>query len=155
MALINGTSFGLFHNGNLLGHSTQSRFSLNVDLPDATSKDSLGFKEVIAGIRSGTISVAGLVDYSDTINFNQLASMVLTKEVNEWVFTQEAFEGITLTGKGYINNVEQVGDMENLVSYDLEITLINPFTVQDDSGDRYWNTADILWNNANFEWNNA
>ena len=155
MALINGTSFGLFHNGNLLGHSTQSRFSLNVDLPDATSKDSLGFKEVIAGIRSGSISVAGLVDYSDTINFDQLASMVLTKEVNEWVFTQEAFEGITLTGKGYINNVEQVGDMENLVSYDFEITLINPFTVQDDSGDRYWNTADILWNNANFEWNNA
>ncbi len=155
MALINGTSFGLFHNGNLLGHSTQSRFSLNVDLPDATSKDSLGFKEVIAGIRSGSISVAGLVDYSDTVNFDQLASMVLTKEVNEWVFTQEAFEGITLTGKGYINNVEQVGDMENLVSYDLEITLINPFTVQDDSGDRYWNTADILWNNANFEWNNA
>lgn len=155
MALINGTSFGLFHNGNLLGHSTQSRFSLNVDLPDATSKDSLGFKEVIAGIRSGSISVAGLVDYSDTINFDQLASMVLTKEVNEWVFTQEAFEGITLTGKWYINNVEQVGDMENLVSYDLEITLINPFTVQDDSGDRYWNTADILWNNANFEWNNA
>ena len=146
MALINGTSFGLFHNGNLLGHSTQSRFSLNVDLPDATSKDSLGFKEVIAGIRSGSISVAGLVDYSDTVNFDQLASMVLTKEVNEWVFTQEAFEGITLTGKGYINNVEQVGDMENLVSYDLEITLINPFTVQDDSGDRYWNTADILTN---------
>ena len=155
MGLINGTSFGVFHNGNLLGHSTQSRFSLNVDLPDATSKDSLGFNEVIAGIRSGTISVAGLVDYSDTVNFDQLASMILTKEINEWVFTQEAFEGITLTGKGYINNVEQVGDMENLVSYDLEITLINPFTVQDDSGDRYWNTADILWNNANFEWNNA
>ena len=155
MALINGTSFGLFHNGNLLGHSTQSRFSLNVDLPDATSKDSLGFKEVIAGIRSGSISGACLVDFCDTVNFDQLASMVLTKEVNEWVFTQEAFEGITLTGKGYINNVEQVGDMENLVSYDLEITLINPFTVQDDSGDRYWNTADILWNNANFEWNNA
>lgn len=155
MALINGTSFGLFHNGNLLGHSTQSRFSLNVDLPDATSKDSLGFKEVIAGIRSGTISVAGLVDYSDTVNFDQLASMVLTKEVNEWVFTQEAFEGLTLTGKGYINNVEQVGDMENLVSYDLEITLVNPFTIQDDSGDRYWNTTDVLWNNANFEWNNA
>tara|TARA_Y100000401_G_scaffold25751_1_gene18016 strand:+ start:4203 stop:4670 length:468 start_codon:yes stop_codon:yes gene_type:complete len=155
MALINGTSFGLFHNGNLLGHSTQSRFSLNVDLPDATSKDSLGFKEVIAGIRSGTISVAGLVDYSDTVNFDQLASMVLTKEINEWVFTQEAFEGLTLTGKGYINNVEQVGDMENLVSYDLEITLVNPFTIQDDSGDRYWNTTDVLWNNANFEWNNA
>ena len=155
MALINGTSFGLFHNGNLLGHSTQSRFSLNVDLPDATSKDSLGFKEVIAGIRSGTISVAGLVDYSDTVNFDQLASMVLTKAINEWVFTQEAFEGLTLTGKGYINNVEQVGDMENLVSYDLEITLVNPFTIQDDSGDRYWNTTDVLWNNANFEWNNA
>ena len=155
MALINGTSFGLFHNGNLLGHSTQSRFSLNVDLPDATSKDSLGFKEVIAGIRSGSISVAGLVDYSDTVNFDQLASMVLTKEINEWVFTQEAFEGLTLTGKGYINNVEQVGDMENLVSYDLEITLVNPFTIQDDSGDRYWNTTDVLWNNANFEWNNA
>ena len=62
MALINGTSFGLFHNGNILGHSTQTKFTLNVDLPEATTKDSAGFKEVIGGIRSGTISVAGLVD---------------------------------------------------------------------------------------------
>ena len=156
MALINGTSFGLFHNGNILGHSTQTKFTLNVDLPEATTKDSAGFKQVIAGIRSGTISVTGLVDYSDTVNFEQLADYVLTKTLNEWVFTQEAFDGLTLTGTGYVTNVEETADMEGAVAYDVEIQLSDIFSVQDDSGgNRYWNTTDVFWNNANFEWNLA
>jgi hypothetical protein len=156
MAYINGTSFGLFHNEILLGHSTSASFNLNVDLPKSTTKQSAGFQEVIAGVKSGTISVSGLIDYSDTFGFEEFSSMVLTRDLNKFVFTQEAFLGMTLTGTGYIVNVEAIAEAENVVSYDLEIQLTDFFSIQDDrSGHRYWNTTDVFWNNANFNWNLA
>jgi hypothetical protein len=122
MALINGTSFGLFHDGNILGHSTQTKFSLSVDLPESTTKESAGFKQVIAGVRSGTISVSGLTDYSDTLNFDILL------------------------------NVEETAESETAVTFDVEIQLTGLFSIQQEGADRYWNTTDVLWENANFEW---
>lgn len=151
MALINGTSFGLFHNSNLLGHSTQTKFSLNVDLPESTTKDSAGFKEVISGVRSGTISVSGLTDYSDALNFEQLADMVLTRQESEFIFDQPAF-GLILVGNGILLNVEETAEAENVVSFDVEIQLNGLFHIEEEGTERYWNTTDVLWENANFEW---
>lgn len=153
MPLINGTSFGLFNNGNIIGHSTQTTFNLTVDLPTSTTKSSAGFQEVIAGVRSGTISVEGLTDYSDVLGFEQLADFVLTRAEKEFVFTQSAFDGLTLSGNGFVQNVEEVADSENTVSYNIEIQLTNFFSITDDtSGDRFWNTTDVFWENANFNW---
>ncbi|MBN88369.1 hypothetical protein CMO95_02085 [Candidatus Woesearchaeota archaeon] len=152
MALINGTSFGLFHNGNILGHSTQTKFSLSVDLPESTTKESAGFQEVIAGVRSGTISVSALTNYSDNLNFEQLADMVLTRQENEFVFEQSAFEGLLLIGNAIIQNVEEIAETENVVSFDIELQLTGLFSIQQQGTDRYWNTTDVLWENANFEW---
>jgi hypothetical protein len=152
MALINGTSFGLFHDGNILGHSTQTKFSLSVDLPESTTKESAGFKQVIAGVRSGTISVSGLTDYSDTLNFEQLADMVLTRQQSEFVFEQSAFDGLLLIGNGILLNVEETAESETAVSFDVEIQLTGLFSIQQEGTDRYWNTTDVLWENANFEW---
>ena len=152
MALINGTSFCLFHDGNILGHSTQTKFSLSVDLPESTTKESAGFKQVIAGVRSGTISVSGLTDYSDTLNFEQLADMVLTRQQSEFVFEQSAFDGLLLIGNGILLNVEETAESETAVSFDVEIQLTGLFSIQQEGTDRYWNTTDVLWENANFEW---
>jgi|TARA_Y100000015_G_scaffold5119_1_gene4561 hypothetical protein len=152
MALINGTSFALFHNGNILGHSTETKFKLNVDLPESTTKASAGFQEVIAGVRSGTITASALTDYSDTLNFEQLADMVLTRQQSEFIFEQSAFEGLFLTGNGIIINVDEIAESENVVSFDVEIQLTGLFSLQDESSGRYWNTTDVFWENANFEW---
>ncbi len=152
MALINGTTFNLFYNGNALGHSSSSTFSLQVDLPESTTKSSAGFKEVIAGVRSGTISVSGFIDPSDTFGFDQLAEMILLQSEVGWIFEQSAFEGLQLSGNGYVTSVEQTGDLENPVAYDIEIKLSGVFSVDDEQEGRVWNTADVLWNNANFNW---
>jgi predicted secreted protein len=152
MALINGTTFNLFYNGNAVGHSNSSTFSINIDLPDATTKSSAGFQEVIAGVRSGTISVSGLVDPSDVFGFNELAEMILLQSEVGWVFEQSAFEGLQLTGNGYVKSVEQTGDLENPVAYDIEIQLSGIFAITNEQEGRVWNTADVIWNNANFNW---
>ena len=52
-----------------IGHTTSSSISYTLDTPDATSKDSGGYREIIAGVRSLDMSFDGFVTlflvYSD------------------------------------------------------------------------------------------
>ena len=113
----------------VLGHSTSTVISLNVDLPESTSKDSNGFREVIAGVRSGEIAVDGLVDYGDTLNFNELATMMLTKQKAEFYFEDSTSSLYIFNGEGYIESVEQIAEMENSVSYSVGISLTGLMTL--------------------------
>jgi hypothetical protein len=47
--VFNGTNLVLKIEGGTLGHTTSCSLSLSNDLPEATSKDSSGFQQVIAG----------------------------------------------------------------------------------------------------------
>ena len=107
----------------VLGHSTSTVISLNVDLPESTTKDSNGFKEVIAGVRSGEIAVDGLVDYSDTLNFEQLSTMMLTREKAEFYFQDSINSEIIYNGEGFVESVEQIAEVENSVSFSVGISL--------------------------------
>ena len=44
---------------NTIGHASSSSISFALDTPDATSKDSGGYREVIAGVRSLDFSFDG------------------------------------------------------------------------------------------------
>lgn len=112
-----------------LGHSTSTTINLNVDLPESTSKNSNGFREVIAGVKSGEIAVDGLVDYSDSVNFNELATMMLTNQKAEFYFQDSVSNRLIYNGEGFIESVEQVAEMENAVSYSLGINLTGLFIV--------------------------
>jgi hypothetical protein len=96
---------------------------LNVDLPESTTKDSNGFKEVIAGVRSGEIAVDGLVDYSDTLNFEQLSTMMLTRQKAEFYFQDSINSEIIYNGEGFVESVEQIAEVENSVSFSVGISL--------------------------------
>ena len=61
--VFNGTSLILKIEGTALGHTTSCSMTFNVDLPEATSKDSSGYQELITGVKSGEISFDGLVAY--------------------------------------------------------------------------------------------
>lgn len=113
----------------VLGHSTSTTVSLSVDLPESTTKDSNGFKEVIAGVRSGEIAVDGLVDYGDALNFNELATMMLTKQKAEFYFEDSTSSLYIFNGEGFIESVEQIAEMENSVSYSVGISLTGLMTL--------------------------
>lgn len=62
MAILNGTVYLLKVGGTALPDQTEGSISISMETRDITTKDSLGYRELLEGLRSGTISVSGLID---------------------------------------------------------------------------------------------
>jgi len=62
MAILNGTVFLLSIGGTVLPDQTEGSISISMETRDITTKASSGYRELLEGVRSGSISVSGLVD---------------------------------------------------------------------------------------------
>ena len=62
MAIFNGTVYILSLDGTALPDQTEGSISISMETRDITTKGSAGYRELLPGLRSGTISVSGLVD---------------------------------------------------------------------------------------------
>lgn len=121
--VFNGTNLLLKVEDTTVGHTTSCTLTISHDLPEATTKDSAGWQEVISGVRSGEISFEGLVDYSDTANAIELADYIINRTQITAVFgTVESGDSI-YTAEGYISSIEQSAEMESPVSYSGSITI--------------------------------
>lgn len=127
-SVFNGTNLILTVEGTTLGHTTSCSLSLSNDLPEATTKDSNGFQEVIAGVISGEISFDGLVDYSDTANAIEMADYLLARTQITCVFGTAVTGDDIYTAEGFLSSVEQSAEMESPVSYSGSITLTGAIT---------------------------
>jgi hypothetical protein len=121
--VFNGTNLLLKVEGDTIGHTTSCSLTISHDLPDATTKDSNGFSEVISGLRSGEISFEGLVDYSDAASAIELIDYIINRTVVTCVFGTSVTGDAIYTAEGYISSVEQSAEMESTVSYSGSITL--------------------------------
>ena len=126
--VFNGTNLLLkFHSvqGSIasIGHSTSCSMSLSADLPDATTKDSSGFNEVIAGTRTGEISFEGLVAYDDANNAIEAADYLIARTKLHWSFGTAASGDAVYSGTGFLSSVEMSGEMESPVTYSGTITI--------------------------------
>jgi len=128
MAVFNGTNLILSIEGTTVGHTTSCSISLSTDLPDATTKDSSGWNEVIAGVKSGEISFDGLVDYSDSANANEIADYLIAGTQVTCVFGTSTSGERIYTAEGYVNSIEISAEMESPVSYSGSITLTGAVT---------------------------
>lgn len=152
MAVINATSFLLLKDQTVLGHSTGTVINLQQDLADATTKDSQGWQEFLAGIRSGTIRAEGLTDYSDSLNFAQLEEMLITRSINDFYFKQPANEKVIIRGNGFVSNISEVAENNGAVSFNVEIQLTGLFAVNLVEGET-WDTIFTQWELLNENWN--
>ncbi len=100
-----------------IGHSTSASLSLSMDGPEATSKDSAGYQEVIGGLRSGEISFEGLVDYTDTTNVPAMATLMENRSKIDWSFGTTTSGDTVFSGEGFITSIETSGEMESAVTY--------------------------------------
>ena len=107
----------------VVGHTTSCSISLSLDMADATTKDSAGWSESIAGLKSGEISFDGLVDYSDSQNAIELADLLIARTQISAVFGTATTGDAIYTASGYISSLEQTADMESSVSYSGTITI--------------------------------
>jgi len=132
MAVINGTNFLLKKGGTELGHTTSATLSLSVDTPDATTKSSGGFQEVIAGTISGEISFEGLVDFADTNeNAEELGDTLLARTEVEYVFEGGAVGNQKWTGNGIISSLEITSEAESPVTYSGTVVLTSTIVQAD------------------------
>lgn len=111
-----------------IGHTTSCTISLSADLPEATTKDSAGYQEVIAGLRSGEISFEGLVDYTDSQNAAELADFLLNRTKLYFEFGTAVTGDQLFEGAGFLNSLEVSAEMESPVTYSGSITITGAIT---------------------------
>lgn len=121
--VFNGTNLLLKIEGVTIGHTTSCSLSLSMDTPEATTKDSAGFSEYIAGVKGGEISFEGLIAYDDTSNAIEMADFLLARTQLTCVFgTTESGDAI-YTAEAFLTSVEMSGEMEAATTYSGSLTV--------------------------------
>lgn len=115
MALINGTNLVIKIAGNPILKATTASLEMSVDLPDATTKDSAGWSEFFAGVRSWTLSSDGLVDYATAagVETDELVALLIARSSVAISFATSTAGDMLLSGNAFITSISQTADMES------------------------------------------
>lgn len=153
MAVINATSFLLVQDETVIGHSTSTSISLNLDLADITNKDSYGWQEHLPMIRGGTISATGLTDYTKDLNFEQFSSYIITRAKKVFYFRDpNDADGTIYRGDAFVTSVDETGDDGSISEFNLELQLTGIITVGDQ---RNWENIFDHWEDIATNWENV
>ena len=126
MSTDGGTSY------TTIGHATSSSFSFSMDTPEATSKDSGGYQEVIAGVRSGEVSFDGLVAYDDTFGIDQFIDYMIGSTNGR--SSLHVSWGTATTGdkyytaECYVSSIEYSGESVSPVTYSGSLVITGSIT---------------------------
>ena len=119
MALINGTNLVIKIAGNPIMKATTASLEMSVDMPDATTKDSAGWAEFFAGVRSWTLSTDGLIDYasSGSVETDELVQLLIDRQAVAVTFSTSTAGDMLLSGNAFITSISQTADMESPSGY--------------------------------------
>jgi len=119
MAILNGTVFLLSIGGTALPDQTEGSISISMETRDITTKDSAGWRDLAEGLRSGSISVSGLVDDDGTGGAGGTLFTTLTarSEVALVFGFDDASDDYNYTCNAYCTSVEVSAATEDNVSY--------------------------------------
>ena len=122
MAIFNGTELGVYIDDTLIAAATDCSLSLSMETIDITTKDSAGWRELLAGTRSGSISCSGLIDYTDADSnkdttdlfaaFENRTALSLTFEK-----ANEVTGDLSFACTGFLTSLEQSGGTEDTATY--------------------------------------
>ncbi len=116
-----GTEYKLLHSQNV-------SLSVNADTIDVSTKDSSGWRDLIGGQKSFSLSADGLYDYSPTAGTTTDPSDLVTQMLNRTEVTFTFTYGGTLavgdtyyTGSGLVTSFEVSGGVEDAPTYSVSI----------------------------------
>lgn len=116
--VFNGSLLSVKVNSNKILNSTSCSLSLSADTPEATTKDSGGFQELIVGVKSGEISFEGLVAYdAGGEQIGEVSTDLLAGTEITWEFSTDVSGDDKYSGSGFISSIEITADMESPASY--------------------------------------
>jgi len=119
MAILNGTVYLLSIGGTALPDQTEGSISISMETRDITTKDSAGWRELAEGLRSGSISVSGLVDDdgSGGAGGTLFSTLSARSEVALVFGFDDATDDYNYTCQAYCTSVEVSAATEDNVSY--------------------------------------
>ena len=130
MAIFNGTDLVLTvspssggANAKLM-HSTSVSISINVDTIDVSTKDSAGFRDLIGGQKSFSLSADGLMDFTSTgssTDPDEIFTQLDNRTSVTFTFALATPAGYKYTGSGFITSLEVSGGVEDAPTYSCAI----------------------------------
>jgi TP901-1 family phage major tail protein len=132
MAIFNGTELGVYIGGTLIAAATDCSLSLNMETIDITTKDSSGYRELLGGLKSGSISCSGLIDYLDASN-KDITDLWTAWEnrdtlVLKFAKANETAGELSFSASGFITSLEQSGGTEDTATYSATFELTGAIT---------------------------
>ena len=96
--------------GTVVNRQNDVTFSVNMEPRDITTKDSGGWRELLEGLRSYEISIAGLLAFDDSLSVYTTTTginAVLTARTQQtWILGTGVSNDIKLSGAGYWTSLE-------------------------------------------------
>lgn len=133
MAIFNGTELGVYIDSTLIAAATDCSLSLNMETIDITTKDSAGYRELLGGLKSGSISCSGLIDYLDADANKDMVDLWTAWE-NRTSLTlkfskaNESTGELSFSASGFITSLEQSGGTEDTATYSVTFELTGAIT---------------------------
>lgn len=121
MAKIDGKLIVLQFGGVTVAGQTTGSINFSADMLDATTKDSAGWKEFLAGEKNATISVGGLYDPAAAEGAEEIIAYLFVGSALTWRFGQLTAGGSYWTGSGVITSISIQADKNTLSAYTVEV----------------------------------
>ena len=130
--IINSSSIRVF-TGTVSGSEvvvdnvTECSISMSTDMRDITTKTSGGWRELLPGLKSASLSLSGLFAEDATNGYNQLIDNQIAGELLYIEFTNTGAGAVPNTGdeqftvSGYITSLEQTAGVEDNVGFSLSV----------------------------------
>ncbi len=105
-------------------HATSCSLSVNADTIDTSTKDSGGWRALISGQRSFSISADGLMDFisaGTTTDPDEIFDFMYNRNKVDFTFALASPQGYTFTGEGFVTSLEITGGVEDAPTYSMSI----------------------------------
>ena len=117
MAVMNGTAVLVTIGGTEINLLTECSISLSTELRDITNKESSGWKQSLAGLRSGSINFSLLHDEANVFGTEQLWSAFTSNTAQASVkFTTEQQGDYEFDAAGWVTSLEMNAGTEDNVT---------------------------------------
>ena len=121
MATKDGKKFVLKLGGTAIVGRTTGNIQFDADMLDATTADSVKFKEFIAGEANCTLQVGGLYDPEAAEGASEAIAYLKAGTELTWYWGEITAASTYWEGQGLISSVSIAGDKNSLASYSISI----------------------------------
>lgn len=132
VGIINSSSIRVFLGTSddsevVVDHVTECSISMSTDMRDITTKTSGGWRELLPGLKSASLSLSGLFAEDAANGFNALIDHQIAGDKLYVIFTNTGSGATANTGDeqfdvaGYITSLEQTAGVEDNVGFSMTI----------------------------------